>query len=214
MVPGMNAWRDEKDRIHADGTCPYCMKEVHFEAGPHFDNRRGTMTAFVTCSRCFGGVVMELDHFSPEKVLMHAPRPTRKNPEPEYETAVPESIRTILNQVYSAAKESAWSLVGLGCRVALDRMATHQGATEGMLGLKLQRLRELVPALIPTLDNADVVKLLGNVAAHESDVDLDEGDAEAAIDFTEEVLRTVYILPARRMKLEAKYPRKQKPKKP
>lgn len=56
------------------------------------------------------------------------------------------------------------------------------------------------------LENAEAVRLVGNTAAHDSDYDLQEPEANAAIDFVEEVLRDVYVLPAKRRQTIAALP--------
>jgi hypothetical protein len=69
-------------------------------------------------------------------------------------------------------------------------------------------MRERFPGLAGPLENAEAVKLIGNVAAHDSAYDLSEPEAAAALEFVEEVLRDVYILPARRKRITDALPKK------
>jgi hypothetical protein len=48
--------------------------------------------------------------------------------------------------------------------------------------------------------------LIGNASAHDPDFDLEEPEAMAAVEFVEEVIRDVFILPERRKKTLARLP--------
>jgi hypothetical protein len=198
------------------GTCPHCHRESTFmEKGRHFrglgqSDTLGDIPAtsfLASCAGCTRSVLIDSSG-KREMPLRVEPRAARSFPDPDYTRDVPESIQRILAEAYAASSREAWTLVGLGCRVAMERMAALHGVTEGMLGKKLAVMREKFPGLAGPLENAEVVKLIGNAAAHDTEYDLGAAEAAAALEFVEEVLRDVYILPARRKRVVDALPKK------
>jgi uncharacterized protein DUF4145 len=197
------------------GTCPHCNRESTFQQlETHLHMKEGDefgplphATIFAACLGCTRCLLIgtDVDDQSPLTVI---PSAQRRFPDPDYARDVPPSIRRILDETYAAESRQAWTLVGLGCRVAIERMAALHGITNGMLGKKLDAMRDKFPGLAGPLENAEVVKLVGNAAAHDTAYDLGEAEASAALEFVEEVLRDVYILPARRKRVVDALPKK------
>lgn len=185
---------DNQGRVSAIGTCPYCGALAHLRhvaqvgMGDTFKT-----TNFLVCSGCMGGITMQVSHTgSGPKLIGYSPRMHRRFGDPQF---IPKELMSVLDQVYSAEAEAAWTLAALGCRLVMERLVFLHDVKEGSLAEKLAQMTERFPPLAGPLANADLVRLIGNSAAHDMQTDFSQAEAEAAIEFTEEVLRDVYVLP-------------------
>ena len=116
---------------------------------------------------------------------------------------VPEKINT----AFIAALKSRHvdlSICLLSLRRTLEMICKDKGVEKGTLGKKLNKMVEM--GIIPSvLDSASyIVKQLGNEAAHADDVIHTETDANNAIEFIEQIINYIYVLPARIKKIQSK----------
>lgn len=214
VIVSMNA--EDTGALQLRGTCPFCLTTVQmdgtFRRLRSLPQNSTLLVAVVQCAAhdCGRSILVDIirRHITTlrkaEIVTMY-PFTRRRFPEPEYAELVPDPIRVALDQTYSALCESAWLLVGIGCRVTLERMVNHFSAQGPNLYQKLEDLKQRFPALGAPLANADLVRLVGNAAAHH-DFEMGAEEAQAALWFVEEVLRDTFILPDRQAKTIARLP--------
>lgn len=171
----------------------------------------------MVCRHCNDVVMVDAKpwHSDPgRKVVAVYPRSGRVFPFPDFTLVAPQ-IQAALGEAYKALGAGAFTLVGLGCRVVLERLVQGMGHRDvdasnsdplRSLEARLDRLRGSFPDLIGPLVNADIVRLMGNAAAHDAFSELTQEQALAVIEFTEEILRAVYIAPKKRANLLKAFP--------
>lgn len=80
------------------------------EGGGSSRQEQPAITVFATCTVCARSVLVNIEtgHQNREyRIASVDPGPKRRFPDPDYERDVPERIRSILEQAYSAQKEQA-----------------------------------------------------------------------------------------------------------
>lgn len=195
----------EHSRLKAH--CPRCNAASSFApVGPATHSDQSNLWTFsLGCLHCGGRVLMDYDAIQ-RAVTNLWPATVRTWPRPEYWDAIHAPVRLALLEVYRANGAGAFTLVGIGCRVVLERLVQGKGYRDGSgLASRLERLRESYPELVPALSMADVLKLVGDSAAHVDFADLNAEQADALIEFTEHVLEAVYVAPERRKRMEAAF---------
>jgi len=201
------------------GHCPRCGFAGSFKGslvvGPNSANR----TFAMMCLHCGGMVMVDANVTMVHAATNHAPiravyPPTPRTFPHEDFDAVPTELQSGLGETYRAFEAGAYTLTGLGCRMVLERLVQGKGyRDERGLEERLESLKATYPDLVAPLANADVIRKVGNAAAHDAFRDLTRGEAEAVIEFTEEVLRAFYIAPKKRERMAKAFERKAAPAK-
>ncbi len=204
----MRLRRIDEFRLQLNGKCPYCQHVSSFEQHGYYDPTGAPLVGLFVCAQCDGAVLASADGWNSETPISVKPgtRPTFPLPEYEDEKIVPSSIIRVMREVYAGVEVEAWMLVGMGVRLVVESMTSERCATLGIsleLGLKA-RLRELqkkYPALEGPMQMADTIRLLGNEVAHGEEFICGRKHANAAVEMIEEMIGTLYVLPARRKRL-------------
>jgi len=98
---------------------------------------------------------------------------------------------TLNEWCYSASSFDACALM---CRRSIEALCKALGATNGSLQIKLDALfkqQVIDPRLI---EWAHGIRVVGNEAAHDTELELSKEDARDALDFTEALLMYVFAL--------------------
>ncbi len=180
-----------------NGYCPRCDFAASFFSR-YVDYPKSGYQIAMTCQNCSRTVLV--DAGSDSRVINVFPAPHRSFP---YEIEhVHELLRPALAEVYMAIEAGAFNLAVLGCRVVLERLVQGKGYRDSStLEQRLAKLIAANPDLEAALANAEVIRLLGNDAAHNAFATFTAEQAEALIQFTEDCLRAVYVAPVHRDKL-------------
>lgn len=204
---------------HFQLDCPHCGTKkagfnIHFEF-PTQDPLRA-WEAFCSCGVCKDVVVIRLRDNSPtshppspmgfarDNKLFERFRAVRQFPifvDTFLPEGIPENVRKPLLEANDSLRDGRYSAAAACFRKAIERSLKHvDPELTGMLNYRIRELaksRTLPQAMI---DLADQVRLLGNHAMHEDDIDPTKEDCIAAKEFCELFFTYVFSLP---LKIEA-----------
>jgi hypothetical protein len=205
---GVRVKWNNNNNSSAEADCPQCGRAAQLvQFGPAYSFLGGHYAAMFVCP-CGWPMLIVVTGSNLSAPVLATPAPRRHFPDADYLRFVPANVRRALDQAYAATSTESWTLVGVGCRIAIERMAKGQGAQGDNLYARLQNLKTKFPALEGAVGNAHVIRLVGNAGAHDPDFELEEVEALATLSFAEEVLRDVYIFPERQKELIAKLPKR------
>lgn len=199
--------------------CPRCGYAGAFATASHVVMKNvagGAAYAFaMRCLHCRSMVLADVQiqtnaqmQTSRAAVLAVYPRLGRVFPFEGLEL-LPVELRGALQETYRALEAGAVNLTGLGCRVVLERLVQGLGHRDSSpLEARLEKLRDTHPDMVGPLVNADLVRLVGNVAAHDAYREITAEEAMAILEFTEEILRAVYIAPAKSAQMRKAFEKK------
>lgn len=94
------------------------------------------------------------------------------------------------------------SLCMLSLRRALEIICKQEGEHSGKLVKKIENLahKGILPSILK--DASDIVRKLGNAAAHGDNVEFSENEVKQSIKFVETIIEYIYILPEKIKQLE------------
>lgn len=118
-------------------------------------------------------------------------------------TNVPDNV----NNSFSSALKARY-VDNVICLIALRRtleiICKDNGATNGTLQSKILQLTK--QGIFPKVINeaSDILRLLGNEAAHGDDTEYDEHTINEMVNFTQIIIEYVYVIPYRIQKIKSK----------
>lgn len=189
--------------------CPHCRRHTSVEPAPVEVERGYGQKFFVgavwvqsydskwwigVCNYCNRPVLVQNNAVT---VYPHPlPSPTDAN--------VPEGIRGDLDEAKMCFSVSAWRGAAVMARRAMQSAAIEKGATKKQL---VEQIAELAAAGKITVDLkewADVVRWVGNDAAHPGGDAVSREDAEQVLNLAEQFLHVLYVAPAMAKNLRTK----------
>lgn len=211
------------DSHRPQGLCPRCGKQsgfsslgsmpVTFDYGSYVQERDGSVThqetdrvTVLRCLNCQHGVVVVEEQWVGEK-------PRREQmaggviswrglhwwplPETTLSSDTPTTIASAFGEAATCLAAGAPRACAVMAGRTLEAITADKGETDGTLAHRLRRLREK-STLPPTLaDWADEVRVVRNFGAHWDPIqDVSREDAEQLMQFTRELIRHLYELPA------------------
>jgi hypothetical protein len=208
-------WRDwpkdmqlanfDNNSFALSGICPHCGAKAAFvTVTPTYEERSGNWpTRIVGAARCIACNDYIL------AALKSVPRGT-SGIQWEYEfhyplgspnDAVPDAIPGPIKSDFQEARRcrfiKAYNATAEMCRRALESSCLEQGAKPDLVLAKMIDQVHAQGKITNLLrEVAHKIKLGGNRAAHPSDRELTEEDADAVLDFTFEYFQNIYVIPA------------------
>jgi hypothetical protein len=180
--------------------CPHCRRHTSLEPAPaecEINGRRYRALAvwrpndyeawrIGVCNACGRPVLVGGEgHIVYPSAL---PSPTDEN--------IPEAIRSDLDEAKKCDSISAWR----GCAVMARRAIQSAAIDKGAIGSKLvDQIADLASKGVITKDLkewADVVRWVGNDAAHPGGQAITQQDAEDILKLAEQFLHVIYVAPA------------------
>ncbi|HIP21918.1 MAG TPA: DUF4145 domain-containing protein [Candidatus Pacebacteria bacterium] len=116
------------------------------------------------------------------------PSPTDKN--------IPEAIRNDLDEAKMCFSVSAWRGAAVMARRAIQSAAIEKGATKSRLVGQIEELKNKGLITVDLKEWADVVRWVGNDAAHPGNDNVTRDDAEDILKLAEQFLHVLYVTPA------------------
>lgn len=107
---------------------------------------------------------------------------------------VPPVVGRAYEQAHRSFISGLYEPCSLMCRKTLEALAKHLGATGATLAARLTSLHTAGKIERRLLDWAHEVRLVGNDAAHDVDVEISKDDARDALDLTEAILIYLFAL--------------------
>jgi uncharacterized protein DUF4145 len=180
--------------------CPHCHLHTSIEPAP-VEIERGYDTFHVgaiwkqaydsawwigVCNYCNRPVLVQNEAIT---VYPHPlPEPTDAN--------VPEIIRTDLDEAKQCFAVSAWRAAAVMARRAMQSAAIERGAVKDRLADQIAELAIQGKITVDLKEWADVVRWVGNDAAHPGGQPVAREDAEDILKLAEQFLHVLYVAPA------------------
>ncbi len=187
---------------------PHCHRHTSLEPAP-VEAKRGYDTFYVgavwkqdygstwwigVCNYCNAPVLVQNAAVT---VYPHPlPQPTDPN--------VPEEIRADLDEAKMCFAVSAWRAAAVMARRAMQSAAIEKGATKKQLVEQVAELAAQGKITQDLKEWADVVRWVGNDAAHPGGQPVTREDAEEVLKLAEQFVHVLYVAPALAKKLRTK----------
>ena len=184
--------------------CPHCHRHTSLEPAPvkyegyyygsHYDGITGAFwkkndnnTWWIgVCNNCKRPVLV----LNKGQIIYPNPLPSPSD------ERIPEHIRSDLNEAKICLSSKAYRASAVMSRRAMQSACIDKGAAKGNL---VNQLHDLASNQIITKnlkDWADVVRWVGNDAAHPGKDGVTEKDAEDMVNLAEQFLHVIYVTPA------------------
>ena len=188
--------------------CPHCHRHTSLEpARVEVEGERGKYYVgavwhqssnskwwIAVCNYCKEPVLVKNDGAI---VYPHPlPQPTDRN--------VPEDIRVDLDEAKRCFSVSAWRAAAVMARRAMQSAAIEQGSTKKHLSDQIAELAARGKITVDLKEWADVVRWVGNDAAHPGGEPVTQEDAEHVLKLAEQFLHVLYVTPAIAKQLRTK----------
>jgi hypothetical protein len=110
------------------------------------------------------------------------------NPDAKVNADVPRGIRTSFEEACGSYRAGLYTASAIMCRKTIDGICAEHGIAERNLDLSLKKMleKELIDARL--YEWSDVLRVMGNVAAHDVATTIQQPDAKDAIEFTNAIL--------------------------
>lgn len=150
-----------------------------------------TRITFVQCSRCGHPILVRQEEVwedswtQPETV--YPCEGNAVNPE------LPERLQNTLQEAQRCYHAKAYTATAIICRRAIETLCVDRGVREKNLALSLAAMRDkhLIDGAL--FDWADGLRLAGNKAAHDVEIEISWQDARDLVEFTEALLDYVIV---------------------
>lgn len=179
--------------------CPWCgVKDAEMKKSAAWSARKATGAKrhwnAISCPRCAGVVLIE-DRGPQES------RPLPKSVEPstardEGVQHLPDDVRDYYQDARRVLDAGVPDAAAVQLRRTLEAATAHFGIDDGPL---FKRIKELITQGLVTKSFGGVldhVRAVGNIGAHASDARVDEATAHRIFDFTTQVLKNLFEIPA------------------
>lgn len=188
--------------------CPHCHRHTSLEPAPvevKIDLRPYYVGAvwkqddnstwwIGVCNYCKAPVLVQNNA---KTVYPHPlPQPTDPN--------VPDEIRADLDEAKKCFAVSAWRGAAVMARRAMQSAAIEKGAAKKQLVKQVAELADQGKITLDLKEWADVVRWVGNDAAHPGGQPVTREDAEEVLMLAEQFLHVLYVAPAMAKKLRTK----------
>lgn len=181
--------------------CPHCHRHTSLDPAPieYEDSygNKGYVRAFWKADHSatwWIGVCNGCE--KPVLVLNHGaivyPHPL---PSPS-DSSIPQAIRDDLDEAKQCFSVSAWRGAAVLARRAMQSAALDKGATKSRLVDQIEELKVKGAITLDLKEWADVVRWVGNDAAHPGGVPVTKDEAEAILELAEQFLNVLYVTPA------------------
>lgn len=192
--------------------CPSCKKSVAATEQGSYEQFLSPEDGkiqykLLACPECFAPFLLAYRPvefpggglFGDEDLLFY-PEPISLYPEPpdSLDASVPDEIAESYREAQRAFyKAAAYTAAAIMCRRTLEGICVEQGASGRGLSQKLDDLKkkELIDARVYEWAN-DVLRRLGNDAAHDYHQRISMEDAQDALSFTKALIEYVYVFTA------------------
>jgi hypothetical protein len=112
------------------------------------------------------------------------------------DSSIPQAIRDDLDEAKQCFSVSAWRGAAVLARRAMQSAALDKGATKSRLVDQIGELQVKGAITLDLKEWADVVRWVGNDAAHPGGTAVTKDDAEAILELAEQFLNVLYVTPA------------------
>lgn len=210
------------NQFSLSGLCPHCRHDSVFTivvagiAAPTLFQFQGNsyqrIAAAMQCQGCLEfilGVALKAVGHSELKLYAHYPL---AHPNDSVPDEIPSDIRKDFAEAIRCRWVDAFNATVEMCRRVVEASSNEQGAPDGRLIDKIDWLAAQQKITAPLKAMAHQIRLGGNHGAHPPDgsepdpLVIDAKYADAVMEFTEEYLQHVYVMPAKLKKFQNQQP--------
>lgn len=176
--------------------CPHCARTVHSKIGGAtnwYVSESGEAGRYLlaSCEQCQGPILFSQDYeqweekYDPPIVLY----PTRER---AFGGNIPPSVRIAFEEAETCFKASAHTASALMCRRSLEAITHEKGASGRTLAEKIKALEEKGLITGEFTSWFDMLRQVGNQAAHDVTAPVSSTDARDTLDFTHALIEFIY----------------------
>ncbi|QFF98823.1 DUF4145 domain-containing protein [Psychrobacillus glaciei] len=159
------------------------------------------------CPVCYNSTIKKVHSNSEDYDYDGSPLVTEEILYPKVELSM-DYLPQGIQKSYEAAlkvKHIDNAISALSLRRTLEMVCKDKGVTKGNLYTKLKKLSELgiLPAILDEM--ANVLKDVGNAAAHADDIEFSDIMVESLLEFTETILEYIYKLPVKLKRVQSQW---------
>jgi len=179
-------------RSQARATAP---RQLFDQLDPGEDGLRIACYSIAFCPKCEGVFLHVAATSEPSDLPYEAilfPTSNRRDV-----SGLPESVRRTFRSAQSCFDTGNFKPCVVMCRKCLEAVCTFLGVKDGSLAVRLRTLRDSGRIEAKLYEWADELRLVGNDAAHDLDIQISKQDAVDSIDFVEAILLYVFALDQR-----------------
>lgn len=107
---------------------------------------------------------------------------------------VPTTVRRTFESALSCFRVGAYEPCAIMCRKSLEALCRELGESGGTLAKRLSRLSDSGRIDQRLASWSNELRLIGNDAAHDIDLELSQEDAQDGLDFVEAILQNLFVL--------------------
>lgn len=150
---------------------------------------------FSKCPKCEGPLLVEQEReldFDLSKIFWGEPKLIYPNSEFHINPVIPEKLRSSLSESIKCYKAKSYTATTIMCRRTIEGFSQIKGVKEKNLAKSIENLK--IKGIINNqlYEWAAELRLLGNEAAHNIDIELTAIDARDTLDFTIAILDFSY----------------------
>ncbi|MDO9310496.1 MAG: DUF4145 domain-containing protein [Nitrosomonas sp.] len=124
---------------------------------------------------------------------------------------VPDNLRNSFNESASCFNAGSFNASAIMCRRTLEGLCLELGINERNLSLSLKTLGEMGYIEGSLIDWADALRIVGNEAAHNLNINISSLDAKDLLEFTEAILDYIYVFKKKFSEFKARRDAKKNP---
>jgi len=192
------AVRMTKERSDITIVCPSCNKpalaKIAGENSYYYDevNLAGRHI-FASCPICDSPLVFHQEWEAwDDEAEIAAPRIIYPTDSKQFGGQIPASVKVAFEEAEACFKAGAHTAAPLMCRRCLEAIAHDQGATGNGLAGKIKSLEQKGILTKEFVDWFDMLRQVGNQAAHDVAGPVSMSDAKDTLDFTHAILEFIY----------------------
>jgi hypothetical protein len=188
------------DQVGASGNCPHCAAKSYLRPVASY-GEGAKLVSIARCESCklFILIVGRKNNPTQSAVVEINVYPLGK-PDETVDKSVPESVADDFKEALRCYFIKAYKATAVMCRRAIQTSALELTASGNRLIDQIDNLAEKGKITEPLKDFAHEVRLTGNDGAHPDKDGLSnitEKDAKDIVEFTQEYLHHVYVMPAK-----------------
>lgn len=181
--------------------CPSCL--INFKAEVlseyckenHDDPIDAYNFSFAKCPKCEGPLLIEQEReldFDMSRIFWGKPKLLYPNSEFHINPVIPEKLRLSLTESIKCYKSKSYTATTIMCRRTIEGFSQLKGVKERNLANSVEKLKNNGIINNQLYEWATELRLLGNEAAHNIDVEFTAIDARDTLDFTIAILDFTY----------------------
>jgi hypothetical protein len=179
--------------------CPNCMLSFEgnvlsdYQVENHDDPLEALKYTFSKCPKCENPILLEQEReIDYDKIYWGSPKILYPQTDFHINPVIPDKLRESLIESVQCYRAKSYTATTIMCRRTLEGFCTIRGIKERNLASSIAKLKTEGIINEQLFEWANELRLLGNEAAHNIDIDFTSTDARDTLDFTIAILDFTY----------------------